>query len=793
MESNVFNRARRNVDWLVGAALFLLTLFIYLRTLAPSVVYLFDDSLEFQLLASRMAIAHPTGYPLYSILIKLATFLPFGDVAYRVNLVSALSGAGAIVFVYLAGRLLTARFINANNVLGEILTRVPALVAALTFAFGETFWSQAILAEVYALQALLTAVMFWIVLKWGEERETSNVMRQMSNGGREASNIQYPTSNIQRPSRFTFHASLLTIAFWAGLMLAHHRMSVLLYPALAVYVLSYDWRVLKQPSQLAKLLLVFALPLLLYLYLPLRGTVTSSLDGTYQNTPQGFLNWILGTAYTVFISQNPLNETRDAAYYLNLFFNNFGALGLLSAVVGIIALFLRAWREWLLLILALVANLVFVLTYRVADVNVFFIPAFLILALFIAAGLASLLWLAYYALSNRAAMIAASAGALVFILLPIALLRTGYARVDLSNKRDVIDYGHAVMAQSLPQNATIIGILGEMSLLRYLQDTQNLNPNVETIAADKEEERTKAIEDAIQRGRTVFITRPLHGIEKQDSLSSFGNLIQVQPKPNRERAPNPQQKLDAVFGDVKLLGYDRAAGADGTAQLTLYWQPQKKISTALFVSLKLIDANGKLAGQLDRQPVGDAYPTTAWRNGEYIADFYTVPVFVGAAPGDYTLQVTLYNPDSGQVLGQQDLGNITIPAQTQIVPRELLGTTETVVTDLGGVELSGYDLEVSDPFTAGENVPLTLLWRDLGGGAHDYEVTVSDNFGKIVVTQSSTVSGEPGQYVRQQVDVALPATLAPATYTMRVAMHGGLPLPFQSNTYTLGTLEVHAP
>lgn len=84
-------RVRPVLDGIIAAALFLLTLFVYLQTLAPSVAYLFDDSLEFQLLASRLAIAHPTGYPFYSILLKLATFLPFGDVAYRANLVSALS------------------------------------------------------------------------------------------------------------------------------------------------------------------------------------------------------------------------------------------------------------------------------------------------------------------------------------------------------------------------------------------------------------------------------------------------------------------------------------------------------------------------------------------------------------------------------------------------------------------------------------------------------------------------------------------------------------------------------
>ncbi len=773
-ESNILRRVR--VDWLVALALFVLTFFIYLRTLAPSVAYLFDDSLEFQLLASRMAIAHPTGYPLYSILIKLATFLPFGDVAYRVNLVSALSGAGAVMFVYLAARIFTEKFFNANNFVGEILTRAPAVIAALILAFGETFWSQAVIAEVYALQAFLTAVMLWLVLRWGSLGVRERLLRAAD------------------APRFTLHASLLPLAFFAGLMLTHHRLTVLLFPALVVYVLSYERAFLKQPLTLLKIALAFALPLLLYLYLPIRGTVTSSLDGAYQNTSDGFLNWILGTAYTVFVTQNPFNQTRDAEYYFDLFVNDFGAWGLLAALGGFVALFLRAWREWVLLTLALLANLAFVLTYRVADINVFFIPTFVIVALFLAAGLAGLLWLAYYALPNRVATMAAGVGAMVLLIIPFALLREHYARVDLSNKTDVIAYGRAVLTQPLPPNATIIGILGEMSLLRYLQENVNLRADVETIAADKEEDRFKAIDAALKRERTVFLTRPLSGIEKQNSLTSVGSLVQVQPKANRNNASTPTQKLDADFGDVKLLGYDLALTMQ-PPRLTLYWLPQKKIPDARLVSLKLIDANGILAGQLDRNPVLDAYPTTAWRNGESIVDTYDVPIFVGAAPGEYALQVTMYDPASGQVFGQQKLGRVTVSTQTTSVPRELLSVQETPLRDLGGIELSGFDFDVSEPFAAGANVPLTLLWRVMQNGvAREYEVTLTDPFGHVVLTQNGSVGGGDivaGQYARQELELKLPPNLAAGKYTARVTVRGGLP--FWSSSITLGTLEVQAP
>lgn len=783
-QTNLENRIKR-VDWLVGGALFVITFLVYLRTLAPTVAYLFDDSLEFQLLASRMAIAHPTGYPLYSILLKLATFLPVGDVAYRANLVSALAAAGAVMFVYFAGRLVTEHLFTANNPLGDFLVRVPAVVAALVLAFGETFWSQAVIAEVYALQAFLTAMMLWLVLEWSWERRAFD-----ASGG-----------TLKR-SGFASEISPVLIAFFAGLMLTHHRMSVLLFPALVVYVLCYDRSMFRQPVLLLKIALAFLLPLLLYLYLPIRGTVTSSLDGAYQNTPDGFINWILGTAYTVFVTQNPFNQTRDASYYFDLLMNDMGAWGLVAIVGGFVALFLRAWREWVLLTLALAGNLVFVLSYRVADINVFFIPTYVILALFFAAGLAGAFWLLYYLFSNRTATAVASVGAAFLLLVPFSLYREHQPRVDLSNKLDVIEYGRQMLAQRMPENSTIIGILGEMSLLRYLQDSGQSYNTVETIAADKEEDRLKAIEDAITRGRTVFVTRPLTGLAEKYSLTSVGQLIRVQPKANKTDPPTKMQPLEADFGDVTLLGYraDRhmGHGIDGPVNpekyidVTLFWQVKKKMGNSRLVSLKVIDADGKLAGQLDQHPVMDAYPTNLWRNNEYIADTYRVPVFVGAAPNEYALQVTMYDPESGEVYGQQNLETFYLGEERFALPRELLGVSQTVVRDLGGIELSGYDLDKSEPYPAGSAVPLTLLWRILQANkTYEYEVTVAEELGKVVATQTGSVSGKSGEYVRQNLGIPLLNTFAPGKYIVRATVRGGLP--FQDNTVNLGRIEIAAP
>jgi hypothetical protein len=82
-----------------------LAFIVYCLTLAPGVVSLNDDTLEFQLVAVRGAIPHPSGYPLFAILLTVFTHLfPFGDMAWLANLLSAMFGAIAVGFTYLAAR-----------------------------------------------------------------------------------------------------------------------------------------------------------------------------------------------------------------------------------------------------------------------------------------------------------------------------------------------------------------------------------------------------------------------------------------------------------------------------------------------------------------------------------------------------------------------------------------------------------------------------------------------------------------------------------------------------------------
>ena len=132
-----------------------LPLLVYLLTLSPYVGR--ADTFEFQVTALRLGIAHPTGYPLYVLLGKLFTLLPFGTLAWKVNLTAAVCAAGAVGLVYLLIHRLTQR-------------PTIAVLAALALAWSSSVWSQAIIAEVYALNLLFVAGALWFALDILEER-----------------------------------------------------------------------------------------------------------------------------------------------------------------------------------------------------------------------------------------------------------------------------------------------------------------------------------------------------------------------------------------------------------------------------------------------------------------------------------------------------------------------------------------------------------------------------------------------------------------------------------------------
>jgi len=177
---NVFSKKyiKKEPEHTVLAALsFLIPFIVYLITIAPTVS--FWDCGEFIACSKILGVPHPPGAPLYILIGKLFTFLIFiKDVALRVNLFSALASAATVLIIYLTlVRLIKERKGYPDETENKIIVYSGAFIGALSFAFTDSFWFNAVEAEVYAFSMLLTTLMFWLALLWMDTHKNYKSLR----------------------------------------------------------------------------------------------------------------------------------------------------------------------------------------------------------------------------------------------------------------------------------------------------------------------------------------------------------------------------------------------------------------------------------------------------------------------------------------------------------------------------------------------------------------------------------------------------------------------------------------
>lgn len=156
---------------IVAALVFLYSLVIYLLTVAPAAS--FWDSGEFIAIANRLQVSHPPGAPFYMLVGRLfSMFVPTAYVALSVNLVSVLCSAVTILLLHL----IIVRFIrewqgnpSSWNSVDRIVALTGGVIGACTFAVTDSFWFNAVEAEVYAMSMLFTAAVVYLILRWREE------------------------------------------------------------------------------------------------------------------------------------------------------------------------------------------------------------------------------------------------------------------------------------------------------------------------------------------------------------------------------------------------------------------------------------------------------------------------------------------------------------------------------------------------------------------------------------------------------------------------------------------------
>lgn len=161
----------KNLHRITGFFVFLVTAIVYFMTVQPSVS--FWDCGEFIASAFSMQVPHPPGTPFFLLIGRLFSLIPFAEnIAFRVNTVSVLASAFNVLFLYLVAVKLIENYRGkAQDNFEAFITSVSAAIGALSLAFADTYWFNAVEAEVYASSVFFIGFVTWLILLWNEKAD----------------------------------------------------------------------------------------------------------------------------------------------------------------------------------------------------------------------------------------------------------------------------------------------------------------------------------------------------------------------------------------------------------------------------------------------------------------------------------------------------------------------------------------------------------------------------------------------------------------------------------------------
>jgi tetratricopeptide (TPR) repeat protein len=386
------------------------------------------DSGELVAAAATLGIPHPSGYPLYVLLGKAWTLLvPLGSVAFRMSLFSAASGAAACGVVFWLSRRLG-------------LQAWAAATAALLLAFSPSFWGEANIQRVYALNAFFVALATAAAFAWHRSREPR---------------------------------AMVLAFFLCGLGAANHTFMAIVAIALALFALATAPALVKEWRTPLYAGSAFAAGLLPYAYLPLRSRADPRLDWGNPETLANFLGVVLrqdfwGRAFT----RGPGDLPVVVGDYLRGLGVEMWWVGALLAVVGVVVGWRRRWPV-VLPLLVMAGNLAaLVLHGSRTDIFIwhrYYIPSYLMAA--VLAGLGA------QALCERLPRRLRP----LLLVVPLVMFLAGWRDFDRSRYRIAEDFSRALLS-TLPPGAHLSASDDNiLFVLIYLQYVEGARPDLDLI------------------------------------------------------------------------------------------------------------------------------------------------------------------------------------------------------------------------------------------------------------------------------------------------------------------------
>jgi hypothetical protein len=469
---------------------------LYLRTLAPTIGE--DDSAEFATVSATFGTAHSPGYPLYTLLARAVWYLPIGNPAFRVNLLSAVFAAIALAVTYAI----------ISRLSGQ---RLAALFGTWLLGLSLPFWFYANVAEVYTLDAALFAGTMLFLLRWRDTNSTRD----------------------------------LVIAFALfGLSMTNRTINLLSLPAIMFFIFP-DVR--QDPRRVLRASLAALPPLALYGLLPLR----SAIGGGYR---WGSLYRPDGTPVPIDLT-NPSNfwwvisskafQPMTHAYGVSGFAGEAGtfghdlwtslmAPGLVLAVAGAFALASRRTRAFGLVALMVLPQTLFFINYGALDKRTMFLSTYVGLAICAGCGVAYLSDFLQRDLRMRYSAAAVGCFVAVFALV---LVQSSYSDVDRSGNTGPRDRSEALLRIAAP-GAVVLGDWQELAPLEYVQSVEGQRPDVLLVEAWRlsDTEQQAIVANSLKDGRNAYIFsrygRDGRFAEYNQTLvgREFGNWIKLSPR-----------------------------------------------------------------------------------------------------------------------------------------------------------------------------------------------------------------------------------------------------------------------
>ncbi len=654
-------------DKQIAFLLFAITAALYARMAAPDV--LAGDAGEFQFAAWTLGLAHPTGYPLYLLLggVWQHVLAPVGvSPARALNLLSALFGAGSVALLFL----LVRRWLTGPL----LLARTSALLAAVMLAVNPTFWSQSLIAEVYALHAVFVVL---IMLT--------------------AQNIEL----LRAGDRFVPTSRYAQLFFVVGLALTHHGMTLLLLPGLLLYLnMVYRgwWRSFRH---LLVLVAAAAAPLLIYLYIPLRSgpgpspwyhqRLGSGVLTLYDGSRQAFWSYVTGQSISVgfYGWSDALGRVGQAGVLWKL---HYYWPGLVLIVAGLTILYWQKRRAVLVLTLTyVVLQQLFNLFYAIDDILVYYIPMYVMASIWIGfaaellatgvdAGLTAAdlpkpaeptgaepqdavqpvqesakavtapVVLETPPATPESGQVAPVEGTsppdaertererlqssifslivvFVLILLPWRLFKAYGETLDQSDEHSARVQWNEILAAEPPDDAVLVSNdRNEIVPLFYLQAVEGLAPEMTGLFPLIEPGARFAdigatLDTALDEGvpQPVILIKEMPGLEVKYTVQPAGVPLVEVVGPTSNGLPAVQ--TFASYGPLTLVGYDWTPIVDGV-EVRLHWQVNDNVPGNYTTTVQIFDDSGDKIAQSDVRAGGAYYPTVLWKPGETLVEMH---------------------------------------------------------------------------------------------------------------------------------------------------------------------------